>query len=294
MRSVVGILTFAVMLGASAHAQSIVATGGAGDSGGAGGDLSIRVSDAVVAGGSAKAKAPKAPKVTSKPDLTATDLDSNLVVEIADLDASPSDLDPDVLEVTVRGDVLIPTGTTLQVEDDSTILSTQGGVFVVGNIADNNGVNGGVDVDLISLRKAVVVLGVIDLDGENASSGGDGGALDLLGAQVAISGSANVHAKGGTATGGGNDGGDGGSVDIGPASPVVHGRIDASLGADATIDLRGGTSATGGGADGGAGGDLSVNYSDILGTPSVLTLAGRVDVRGGMDSGWRPRDRHLR
>ena len=281
MRSVVGFLAFVFMLGASAHAQSLHAPGGTGDSGGAGGDVTLRASDAVVAGGGAKAKAPKAPKVSTKAELVVANLDANPLVQIADLDASPFDLDPDDFEVTVRGDVLVPAGTTLSVEDDATIVSTQGGVFVVGDIADDDGGLDGADLDLISLRKAVVVQGDIDLDGENAGTGGDGGSLDLLGAQVAISGSSTVSARGGNSAGGGNDGGGGGSVDIGPSDPVIQGRIAAQVGVDATVDLRGGQSGTGGGADGGDGGDFDVNYSDVLGNASTLTVAGRVDVRGG-------------
>jgi hypothetical protein len=281
MRSAVGFFVFALMLGASAHAQSLHAPGGAGDSGGAGGDVVVRASDAVVAGAGAKAKAPKAPKVSTKAELVASDLDMNLQVEIADLDASPADLDPDDFQVTVRGDVLVPAGTTLFVEDDSTIVSTQGGVFVVGDVADDDPTLDGVDLALVSLRKAVVVQGDVDLDGENASTGGDGGDLDLEGAQVAISGGSTVSVQGGDSSGGGNDGGSGGSVDIGPADAVIHGRIAAQVGADALVDLRGGQSGTGGGADGGDGGDFDVNYSDVLGNASTLTLAGRVDVRGG-------------
>ena len=281
MRSVIVAFAFALSFGGAAHGQSLLATGGAGDSGGDGGGVEILASDAVVAGAGAKAKAPKAPKVTTKPDLATGDLNIGAFIDIADLDASPSDLDPDSFEVTVRGDVLVTAGNTLRVEDDTTIVSTQGGVFVAGTVVDNNGANSGVDLALISLRKAVVVQGSIDLDGENAATGGDGGALDLEGAQVTIGGTSTVSARGGTGTGAGNDGGDGGSVDIRPATPVIHGSIAVALGADATVDVRGGTSATGGGADGGAGGDFNVDYSELLGNASTLTLAGRVDVRGG-------------
>ena len=126
-----------------------------------------------------------------------------------------------------------------------------------------------------------MVQGDVDLDGENGATGGDGGSLDLLGAQVAISGVSTVSVRGGDSAGGGNDGGAGGSVDIGPANAVIQGRIAAQVGADATVDLRGGQSGTGGGADGGDGGDFDVNYSDVLGNASTLTVAGRVDVRGG-------------
>jgi hypothetical protein len=281
MRNGIGLFVFALVAGAAAHAQSLAAPGGAGDSGGAGGEVVVRASDAVVAGAGAKAKAPKAPKVSTKAELIASDTDGDLTLEIEDLDASPADLDPDDFEVTVRGDVLVPAGATLNVEDDSTIRSTQGGVFIVGNVADNGGGIDGVSLDLISLRKAVVVQGNVDLDGETASFGGDGGDLDLFGAQVAITGASTVSARGGASTGGGNDGGGGGSVDIGPSDPVIHGRVSAQVGADATVDLRGGQSGTGGGADGGDGGDFDVNYSDLLGTASTLTLAGRIDVRGG-------------
>jgi hypothetical protein len=281
MRSALLAFVFGSVICGAAHAQSLLAPGGAGDSGGDGGSIEIRASDAVIAGAGAKAKAPKAPKVTNKPDLLATDQNGDTFVDIADLDLNPADLDPDPLQVTARGDVLVPSGTTLRLEDDATIVSTQGGVFVAGTIADNDGANAGASLELVSLRKAVVVQGNVDLDGENAATGGDGGSLELAGAQVTIGGTATVSARGGTASGGGNDGGDGGSVAIRPSNPLIHGSIAAALGADATIDVRGGTSATGGGADGGAGGDVNVDYSNVLGNASTLTLAGRVDVRGG-------------
>jgi hypothetical protein len=281
MRSLVGLLAFVSLLGGSAAAQSLTAPGGAGDSGGAGGEITLRASDAVTAGAGAKAKAPKAPKVSTKAELVVGDTDGDMTVEIEDLDASPADLDPDDFEVTVRGDVLVPAGTTLNVEDDSTILSTQGGVFVAGNAADNGGGADGVSLELVSIRKAVVVLGNIDLDGEAGGTGGDGGDLALRGAQVAISGTSTVSVRGGSSSGGGNDGGGGGSVDVGPSNPVVHGKVSAQVGPDATVDLRGGQSGTGGGADGGDGGDFDVDYSELLGNASALTLAGRVDVRGG-------------
>jgi hypothetical protein len=277
MRSAVGALAFAVLGAAgAAHAQAILAPGGSGDSGGAGGDIVLRASDAVVGGAGAKVKAPKAPKVSTRAELVAADQDM-----IADLDANPADLDPDLFEVTVRGDVLVPAGATLLVEDDATITSTQGGVFVSGDIADADGSPDGVALGLVSIRKAVVVQGDVDLDGEVAATGGDGGDLELAGAQVAIAGTSTVSVRGGNATGGGEDGGGGGSVDIGPANAVVHGRIAAQVGADATVDLRGGQSGTGGGADGGDGGDFDVDYTEVLGNASSLALAGRVDVRGG-------------
>jgi hypothetical protein len=275
-----GFVVFGLMVGASADAQAILAPGGSGDTGGLGGAISIRASDAVVAGGRAKAKAPKAPKVSTKAELVVANLDGNPAVQIADLDASPADLDPDDFEVTVRGDILVPTGLTLEVEDDSTIVSTQGGVFVVGDITDNDGGLDGAELSLISLRKAVVVQGDVTLAGTNAVAGGDGGRLDLAGAQVAISGSSSVNVNGGDSTGS-NDGGAGGAVIIRPSNPVVHGRIAAQVGADATVNAAGGTSGTGGGADGGDGGSFDVDYSEVLGNASTLTLAGRVDVRGG-------------
>jgi hypothetical protein len=76
MRSVIVASSFALMLGGAAHGQALLATGGAGDSGGNGGGIDLHAGDAVVAGGKAKAKTPKTPKVTTKPDLTAADLDT--------------------------------------------------------------------------------------------------------------------------------------------------------------------------------------------------------------------------
>jgi len=276
----IGFLVCGLGSGVSADGQVLLAPGGAGDSGGAGGSVSIRASDAVVAGGNAKAKAPKTPKVSTKAELVVANLDGNPAVQIADLDASPADLDPDDFEVTVRGDILVPTGLTLEVEDDSTIVSTQGGVFVVGNITDNDGSFDGAELSLISLRKAVVVQGNVTLAGTNVAAGGDGGSLDLAGAQVAIAGTSTVNVKGGDSAGG-NDGGAGGEVLMRPSNPAVHGQIAAQVGADATVNAAGGTSGTGGGADGGEGGSFDVDYSDVLGNASTLALAGRVDVRGG-------------
>jgi hypothetical protein len=286
MRSARGFLVFAAFwLGAAAahggQVELLRATGGAGEVGGAGGDVVIEASDAVIAGAGAKVKAPKAPKIPTRAALVAGDTDMNFAVEIADLDASPADLDPDLFEVTVRGDVLVPAGTTLEVESDATLVSTQGGVFVVGDVADDDGSLDGASLSLVSLRKAVVVQGGVDLAGELSAAAGDGGELDLAGAQVAILGSVNV--SGGQSTGGGEDGGGGGRVDVRPSSPVIHGKIAAQLGADAAIDLSGGTSGTGG--EGGDGGAFDVDYTDVLGNPSALTLAGDVDAQGGIANG---------
>src|SRR5687767_869463 len=98
MRSAPWILVFAAFwLGAAAaHGggvpQVLVASGGFGTDGGAGGGVVIEASDAVIAGAGAKVKPPKAPKIPTRAALIADDRDMNLAVEIADLDANPADL----------------------------------------------------------------------------------------------------------------------------------------------------------------------------------------------------------
>jgi hypothetical protein len=61
-----------------------------GPTGRRGGDVVVRASDAVVAGGGAKAKAPKAPKVSTKAELVVANLDANHLVQIADCTSTRS------------------------------------------------------------------------------------------------------------------------------------------------------------------------------------------------------------
>jgi hypothetical protein len=201
------------------EAQDFLAAGGNGRSGGDGGEVEFRANRGIRAGGKAKVKTPKIPALQGATTLVAADLDVSGAIVVADLDASPGDLDPDDFEVTTAGNFAVLLGTTLELEADVVITSTSGGVFVLGAIQDNDGNDDGVDLTLRSIRKQVAVTGTIDVEGENAGDAGDAGDIDLIGLQVVAGGTATISARGGSTTGGG-DGGAGGNLTIENFTPV--------------------------------------------------------------------------
>lgn len=270
------VATLALFLDARAAAQSFSAAGGTGDAGGNGGSFELKANRGVRAGGAAKVKLPSTPKVTSKATLVATDLDLDLDVDVADLDASPADLDPDTFEVTTAGNFLVPAGTTLLLGDDTVITSTRGGIFVAGAMQDNDGSLNGVNLTLRSVRRNVTITGTIDVDGEAAVNPGDGGTVRINALQVYVGGTATVSAHGGDSTAS-NEGGNGGDVRISSIRPVVQEKkVLIEVGGLATVDLRGGA-----GSRGGDGGTFDVDYRAQLGNASRLTLAGTIAVQGG-------------
>jgi hypothetical protein len=275
LAALLGLLTFLAMA-EPIGAQDVLVAGGAGDAGGNGGEIRLSSNRGILAGGRAKAATPKAPRVPSTGTLVAQDLDISGTVEVADLDASAGDLDPDLFEVTTTGNFVIPLGVTLAVEGDVRIISTRGSIFVGGDISDADGSDNGADVDLISLRRTVAVLGTIDLSGGDAVNGGDGGNLEINGLLVSVGGSAAIDLSGGSSTAGAN-GGNGGDLTVSSFDSVVQEkRISIGFGPGTTVDLRGGE-----GNNGGDGGTFDVDYQDTLGNRASLVLAGTIDVRGG-------------
>ncbi len=265
---------FVTLLTGSLSAQNFLATGGSGAAGGQGGEVELRSSRGIRAGNRARVVSPRDPRMTRRATLEATDVDLNLSVEVADLDASPGDLDPDPFEVTTQRDFLVPVGTTLLVEGDVTITSTRGGIYVAGDIQDNDGANGGVSISLRSLRRGVFVLGNIDADGEDAATGGDGGSIDLNGLRVGVGGTSTISAAGGDTTAAG-DGGLGGDVTVESFNPLIQARgAIIAFGANTTVDVSGGVGDTGG-----DGGSFTVDYRNA--TRSRVTLTGTIDASGG-------------
>ena len=121
IQSIAGALTATVTIlfvTGYASGQDFVAAGGSGDDGGDAGSVRFTANRGVRAGGKTRVRTPRAPRVPRKASLVARDLDIDGVVEVADLDASPGDLDPDLFEVTTAKNFLVPSGTVLRVEGD--------------------------------------------------------------------------------------------------------------------------------------------------------------------------------